>query len=65
MSYSIGSEGQPTGTWQVQYKGIWWEGKTVHKKALTKILAETNGPNHGNVSSFIIRYRKSNFVGVE
>jgi hypothetical protein len=23
----------------------------------TEILAETNGPNHGNVSSFIIRYR--------
>jgi hypothetical protein len=27
------------------------------KKALTKILAETDGPNHANVSSFIIRYR--------
>jgi hypothetical protein len=32
-------------------------GQNGPKKALTKILAETNGPNHGNVSSFIIRYR--------
>jgi hypothetical protein len=26
------------------YYAIWWEGKTVQKKALTKILAETLAP---------------------
>jgi hypothetical protein len=28
----------------VKYYVFWWEGKTVQKKALTKILAETLAP---------------------
>jgi hypothetical protein len=31
-----------TGSGSVMYYAIWWEGKTVSKKTLTKILAETH-----------------------
>jgi hypothetical protein len=32
-------------------------GQNRLKMLLTKFLTETDGPNHGNVTSFIIRYR--------